>query len=185
MKVATSLKVSDYADQYLLSWKILVVGELADATVEELTNKVMLLQSVSPDREITILLDSEGGDVYTSFHIFDLLTHLRCDVRVIVIGKAMSAAFVVALAGTRGKRLIMPTACMMQHEISSMAIGKMNEIESDLKECKRLEKLSYDIIKARTGAPKRLMARFRKEDVYLSAQESVSYGIMDGIATGL
>ena len=179
--IVKNFKMTDSTDQYLITRTVILSGEIDEATVKDITEKILLLNNLSSEDDITLVIDSYGGDVYSSLFMFDFVNSLKCSISTIVIGKAMSAAFFVAIAGTKGKRFITKNGTMMNHQISAESIGKLSEMEGEVIECKRLEKLMNNILKAHTRVGRKTMKLFTQKDVYFNAKECVRYGFVDSI----
>jgi ATP-dependent Clp protease protease subunit len=179
--IAKDYKISDSTDQYLVTRTAILSGEIDEATVKDITEKILLLNKLAPEEDISLIIDSYGGDVYSSLFLFDFVNSLKCDVSTIVIGKAMSAAFFVAIAGTKGQRFITRNGTMMNHQMSAESIGKISEMEGEVNECKRLEKMMNKILKAHTKCGRKTMKLFSQKDVYFNAKECVRYGFVDSI----
>lgn len=180
-RLIKDLKLGDSTDQYLATRTVILSGEIDEAAVKDVTEKVLLLHFLNDESDITLIIDSFGGDVYSSLFLFDFVKSLKCDVSTIVIGKAMSAAYYVAIAGTKGKRYITRNGTMMNHQMSADAIGKLSEMEGEVNECKRLEKVMNQIVKAHTRCGRKTMQLFAQKDVYFNAKECVRYGFVDTI----
>lgn len=171
------------SEQFLLTRRVILSGEVDEGNMRQVTEEMSILNYLEPKKEITVLIDSYGGEVYSGLFMVDFIGSLSCDVSTIVIGKAMSAAFTIAIAGTKKKRYITPYATMMQHQISAAAIGKLSEIETEADECKRLEKLWDSLIKTKTKCTSKLIEKFKIKDVYFSAEKALEHGIVDKIIT--
>lgn len=169
----------DFSDnQYLYTRRIILSGEIDEQNIKDVTEKMFFLEHENK-RPVTLIIDSYGGDVYSSLFLADLIQTLKLDVSTIVIGKAMSAGFIIAIAGKKGKRFITQNATMMNHQISAEAMGKVSDMEIEVIECKRLEKLCSGFILKYTKCPKNVMAEMKKKDVHFTAKECVKYGFVD------
>lgn len=171
------------SDQYLLTRRMILNGEIEEGSIRQAMEEISLLLYIDPIKDITLLINSEGGEVYEALAFIDFITSLPCDISTIVTGKAMSAAFSIAISGTKGKRYITPNATLMEHQISAAAIGKLSELEVEALECKRLEKLIEQLIKDRTKCPASMIRKFRIKNCYFTPEEAVKYGIVDKIIT--
>jgi len=167
--------------QYLFTRRVILSGEIEEKTVKDVTEKLLLLENIEPTKDIVLIIDSYGGDAYDSLYLCDFLSSLKCHIATVTIGKAMSSGFFVAISGTKGKRYITRKATMMNHEISAEAIGKLSEMESEVAECKRLEKVFAELLHEKTACPRRVMKRFSAKEVYFNANECLKYGFVDEI----
>lgn len=183
MKLINSLRMEtiDGQSQYLLTRKLILNGEVEEINTKDITERMLLLNHLDNKKEVTLIIDSYGGEVYSGLFLYDFIRSFVFDVSTIVVGKAMSAAFFIALAGTKGKRFITPNSTMMQHQTSSMAIGKLSEMECEVDECKRLEELSDKILRKETKCSEEIIKKFKQKDYYFTPEEALKYGIVDKI----
>jgi len=169
------------SDQYLLTRKVILNGEINEDNIRQIMEEIFVLLYLDSKKDIVLIINSEGGEVYEALALIDFINFLPCDVSTIVTGKAMSVAFSITIAGTKGKRYITPNATLMEHQISAAAIGKLSEIETEAEECKRLEKLIEQLIKDKTKCPSSMIKKFRIKNCYFTPEEAVKYGIVDKI----
>ncbi|MFH1760551.1 MAG: ATP-dependent Clp protease proteolytic subunit [bacterium] len=179
--ILKNFNFTDSGDQYLLTRTVILSGEIDEITVKDITEKLLLLNYLDTENGITLIIDSYGGDVYSSLFMFDFVNSLKCNVSTIVIGKAMSAAFFIAIAGTKGKRYITKNATMMNHQISAESIGKLSDMVGEINECKRLEKVMNRIIKSHTKCGRKVMQKFLSGDVYFDSRECLKNKFVDAI----
>jgi ATP-dependent Clp protease, protease subunit len=166
----------------LLSERIVFVGTPIDDAVGNLVMAQLLyLESEDPDKDISLYINSPGGDITSLFAIYDTMQYIKPDVSTIVMGQAASAAAVLLLAGTRGKRYALPYSRVLLHQPHGGAEGQAVDIEIQAKEILRYRRLLEEIVAEHTGQPLERVARDTDRDFILTAEEAVAYGIVDQV----
>jgi len=144
--------------------------------------EMLFLESQNPDTDITLYIDSPGGVVTAGFSILNCMNHIKCDVSCVVLGQAASMAAVILSAGTRGKRYCLPYSEVMLHQPSSaMGYAKASDIEISTNRLLSMKKTLTRIISDNCGQPYDKVAQDIDRDFFLSADEALTYGIIDGI----
>jgi ATP-dependent Clp protease protease subunit len=172
------------ADLYsrLLKENIIFLGTPIDDTVANLICAQLLhLESENPDRDISIYINSPGGDITALFAIYDTMTFVKPDIATICFGQAASAAAVLLAAGTKGKRLALPHARVLIHQPYAGAQGQATDIELAAKEILRMRSLLEEILAAHTGQTEEKVHRDTDRDFVMSAEEAKEYGIIDEV----
>ncbi|HEU4526823.1 MAG TPA: ATP-dependent Clp protease proteolytic subunit [Actinomycetota bacterium] len=168
----------------LLNERIIFLGSPIDDTVGNLIMAQLLhLESEDPDKDVNLYINSPGGDVTALFAIYDTMQYVRPDVATIVMGQAASAAAVLLLAGTKGKRFALPHSRILLHQPHGGAEGQAVDIEIQAKEMTRNRKLLERLIAQHTGQPLETVARDTDRDFILTAEAAVEYGVVDEIIT--
>jgi ATP-dependent Clp protease protease subunit len=172
------------ADLYsrLLKENIIFLGTPIDDTVANLICAQLLhLESENPDKDISIYINSPGGDITALFAIYDTLQFVKPDISTICFGQAASAAAVLLAAGTPGKRLALPHARVLIHQPYAGAQGQATDIELAAKEILRMRTLLEEILAGHTGQTVEKIHRDTDRDFVMSAEEAKEYGIIDEV----
>jgi ATP-dependent Clp protease, protease subunit len=166
----------------LLKERIVFLGTPIDDNVGNLIMAQLLhLESEDPEKDINLYINSPGGDITSLFAIYDTMQYIKPDVSTIVIGQAASAAAVLVLAGTKGKRYALPHSRILLHQPHGGAEGQAVDIEIQAKEITRYRKLLEELIAQHTGQPLEKVAKDTDRDFILTADEAVEYGVVDEV----
>jgi ATP-dependent Clp protease protease subunit len=168
----------------LLKERIIFLGTPIDDTVANLMMAQLLhLESEDPDKDISIYINSPGGEITGLFAIYDTMQYIKPDVSTICIGQAASAAAVLLASGTPGKRFALPHARILIHQPHGGASGQAVDIALQAKEIVRMRELLDNILAHHTGQTPEKIAHDTDRDFIMSAPESKDYGIVDHILT--
>jgi ATP-dependent Clp protease protease subunit len=168
----------------LLKERIVFLGTPIDDAVGNLIMAQLLhLESEDPDKDINLYVNSPGGDITSLFAIYDTMQYIKPDVSTICMGQAASAAAVLVLAGTKGKRYALPHSRILLHQPHGGAQGQAVDIEIQAKEITRYRKLLEELISEHTGQPLEKVAKDTDRDYILTADEAVVYGVVDEVIT--
>jgi ATP-dependent Clp protease, protease subunit len=168
----------------LLNERIVFLGTPIDDNVGNLIMAQLLhLESEDPEKDINLYINSPGGDITALFAIYDTMQYIKPDVSTIVMGQAASAAAVLLLAGTHGKRYALPHSRVLLHQPHGGAQGQAVDIEIQAKEILRYRKLLEEIIAEHTGQPFEKVSKDTDRDYILTAEEAVAYGVVDEVIT--
>jgi len=168
----------------LMQERIIFLGTGIDSQVANIINAQMLfLESVDSKKDITIYLNSGGGEVYSGLSIVDLMDYVKPDVSTVVTGIAASMAFVIASNGVKGKRFALKHSRLMQHQpMGGIAPGtQASDMEITVKEVNKLKKELYDIISKNSGQTFEKVESDCNRDYWMTSKESLEYGVIDGI----
>jgi len=166
----------------LLKDRIVFLGTPIDDNVGNLIMAQLLhLESEDPDKDINLYINSPGGDVSALLAIYDTMQYIKCDVSTIVMGLAASAAAVLLLAGSPGKRFALPNSRVLLHQPHGGAQGQAVDIEIQAKEIMRLRALLEQIISTHTGQSLEKVSKDTDRDFILTAVEAKEYGVIDDI----
>ena len=166
----------------LLKDSIIFLGTPIDDTIANLVCAQLLhLEAESPDKDISIYINSPGGDITALFAIYDTMQYVRPDISTICFGQAASAAAVLLAAGTKGKRLALPRARILLHQPYGQAMGQAADIELAAKEIERMRQQLEELLSEHTGQQLERIHRDTDRDFILSAQEAKEYGIIDEV----
>jgi ATP-dependent Clp protease, protease subunit len=168
----------------LLKERIIFLGTPIDDTVSNLMIAQLLhLESEDPDKDISIYINSPGGEITALFAIYDTMQYIKPDVQTICVGQAASAAAVLLAAGARGKRYCLPHARILIHQPHGGATGQAVDIEIQAKEIIRMRDLLDEILAHHTSQPVEKVAHDTDRDFIMSASEAQDYGIVDEVIT--
>ena len=172
---------------------ILLEGEVHDQMANLIVAQLLFLESEDPDADISLYINSPGGSVTAGLAIYDTMNFIRPDVSTIVMGQACSMGSFLAMAGTPGKRIVLPQSRTMIHRVSSGTRGTkgsvhVQELEFEdarrhLEESKKInERLTQLYVEHNTaGKTYEDLCETMKFDTFLSASEAVEYGLADKI----
>ena len=170
----------------LLKDRVVMVGSAIDDQVANLVVAQLLhLESEDPDKEISVYINSPGGDVYAGLAIYDTMAFVKPDVRTTCVGIAMSMGAVLLAAGTKGKRSALPNAKIMIHQVwTGQFGGQASDVEIRAREVIDLKKRVEGIIADHSGQPLDRVAQDMDRDNFLTAAEAVEYGLIDEVMPG-
>ena len=161
-----------------------ISDDIANAVMAQL----LCLQSMDPDRKISVYINSPGGSFTALTAIYDTMRYIKPDVETVCLGQAASAAAVVLAAGTKGHRLALPNSRILIHQpaISGEGTyGQSSDLEIQSREILRIRDLMESMLAEDTGQPKEKVSHDIERDKYLTAEEAKEYGIIDDILTSL
>jgi ATP-dependent Clp protease protease subunit len=168
----------------LLKERIVFLGTPIDDAVGNLIMAQLLhLESDDPEKDINLYINSPGGDITALFAIYDTMQYIKPDVSTIVMGQAASAAAVLLLAGTKGKRFALPHSRVLLHQPHGGAQGQAVDIEIQAKEILRYRRLLDELIAKHTGQSIEKVSKDTDRDYILTAEEAVAYGVVDEVIT--
>ncbi len=166
----------------LLRERIVFLGQEVDDQVANLIISQMLyLESLDPEKDISLYINSPGGVAYAGMAIYDVIQHVRPDVSTICVGMGMSAAAMVLCGGTPGKRLALPNARIMIHQGSAGTRGAPSDMEIQLREVLALTRRMAEIIAHHSGKSPEQVALDIDRDYFMTPEEAMAYGIIDDI----
>ncbi len=168
----------------LLKDRIIFLGTPIDDTVANLLVAQLLhLESEDPDKDISIYINSPGGEITGLFAIYDTMQFIKCDINTICVGQAASAAAVLLSAGTPGKRFALPHARVLIHQPNGGASGQASDIQIQAAEIMRMRSLLDEILAHHTGQTITKISSDTDRDFIMSAPEAKIYGIIDEVLT--
>tara|TARA_E500000178_G_C16852439_1_gene675792 strand:- start:300 stop:911 length:612 start_codon:yes stop_codon:yes gene_type:complete len=168
----------------LLKDRIIVMdGTVEDHMASVLCAQLLFAESQDPKKEITIYINSRGGLVTAGMAIYDTMQYVKCDIRTIVMGQACSMASLLASAGTKGKRMMLPHARHMIHQPLGGASGQATDVEIQANELLRWKKELTEIYVKTTGKSFEQLSSDMERDKFMTAEESVKYGLADQVIT--
>lgn len=166
----------------LLNDRIVFLGEPVTRDSANLVIAQLLhLESQDPDKDISLYIDSPGGDVYAGLGILDTMNFIKPDVSTICVGMAASMGAVLLAAGAKGKRLALPNSMVMIHQPSSGVQGQQTDIQIIADETKWIRQRINELLSDYTGQPVEKVNVDTERDNYLRAQEACDYGLVDRV----
>lgn len=177
-------KVQDAIDTSLLEQrKVFLWGMVEDGSAKHVIDRLLYLDSLNHD-EIQLFINSPGGYVTSGFAMYDTIKQIKSPVSTICTGLAASMGSLLLSVGEKGRRFIQPHARVMIHQPSGGAQGQASDIEITAQEIIKTKELSAQILADNCGQTfEKIMKDFQR-DHWMGAQESVDYGIVDGIYEG-
>ena len=146
--------------------------------------KLVYLESENPDKDISIYINSPGGDITALFAIYDTIQFIKNDVSTICLGQAASAAAVLLAAGTKGKRMALPHSRILLHQpYGQVGYGQVTDLELAAKEILRMRDLLEEILAKHTGQSLERVHADTDRDFVMEANEALAYGIIDDVIT--
>ena len=167
--------------------RIIFLGTpISDDIANAVMAQLLCLQSMDPERPISIYLNSPGGSFTALTAIYDTMRYIKPDVQTVCLGQAASAAAVLLAAGTKGKRLALPNSRILIHQPATEGgYGQSSDLEIQAREILRIRSLMEGMLAEATGQEVEKVSRDIERDKYLTAEEAVEYGIVDAILTSL
>lgn len=156
---------------------ILVADEVGDELYRKVATSLVLLERLDPKAPITLFVNSPGGSADSGFAIYDLLRFSACPIRTVANGVVASAAVLIYLGGDEDKRLTLPNARFLLHQPSTMVRGQSTDIDIAAREIIKLRKRYNEIVAAATGRKLEVIEKDSDRDYWLTAEESVEYGL--------
>ncbi|MFP4053365.1 MAG: ClpP family protease [Phycisphaerae bacterium] len=156
-------------------------GQIGPGSAGGLIMRLLELAAKSPDREISLYINSPGGSVDDTLAIYDTMQFMSCDVATYCVGQAASGAAVILAAGTKGKRFCLPHSKIMIHQPWGGITGQASDIKIQAEEILRNKKLLNEIMAKHTGRSVEQIAEETERDRYMTPTEATDYGIVDEI----
>ena len=166
----------------LLNDRIVFLGEEVTRDSANLVIAQLLhLESQDPDKDISLYIDSPGGDVYAGLGIIDTMKFIKPDVSTICVGMAASMGAAILASGTKGKRLALPNSMILIHQPSSGVQGQQTDIQIVADETKRIRQHLNEMLAEATGQPVERINADTERDNYMRADEAQAYGLVDKV----
>ena len=160
---------------------IMLSGPIEDNMANAIIAQLLFLDAQDSGKDIYLYINSPGGVVTAGLAIYDTMNFIKSDVQTIVMGMAASMASVLASSGTKGKRFALPNSEILIHQPSGGAQGQQTEIEIAATEILKTRKMLNGILAKNSGQPIEKIQDDTERDHYLTAQEAVDYGLLDGV----
>ncbi|WP_010689282.1 ATP-dependent Clp endopeptidase proteolytic subunit ClpP [Ligilactobacillus animalis] len=160
---------------------IMVSGEVNDDMANAIIAQLLFLDAQDPEKDIYMYINSPGGSVSAGLAIYDTMNFVNADVQTIVMGMAASMASVLATAGAKGKRFALPNSEIMIHQPLGGTQGQSTEIQIAAEHILKTRKLINEILAEHSGQDIETIDRDTERDNFMTAQQAVDYGLIDGI----
>ena len=168
----------------LLRERIIFLGkEINDEVANSIVAQLLLLDSENPEKDIMLYINSPGGVITAGMAIYDTMNLIKADVSTICLGEAASMGSFLLSSGAKGKRLALPSARIMIHQPLGGAQGQATDIELEAKEILRMKKMLTGILAENSGQDLERLQKDCERDYYMSAAQSVEYGLIDKVIT--
>jgi len=162
---------------------IFLVGPVNDASANLVVAQLLFLESENPDKDISFYINSPGGSVYAGMAIYDTMQFVKPDVSTLCTGLAASMGAFLLAAGKKGKRYTLPNSRIMIHQPSGGAQGQSTDIQIQAREILELRGRLDRILAENTGQPVERISIDTERDNFMSAEDAVSYGLVDKMLT--
>ena len=160
---------------------VFLTGEVNDQSANIVIAQLIYLEGKNPDKDIFLYINSPGGSVSAGMAIYDTMQYIKCDVSTICIGLAASMGAFLLSSGTKGKRFALPNSEIMIHQPLGGAQGQSTEIQIAAEHILKTRKLINQILADHTGQSIKKINADTDRDNFMTAQEAVDYGLIDGI----
>jgi ATP-dependent Clp protease protease subunit len=168
----------------LLNERIIFLGTPIDDQIANLTIAELLhLESEDPEKDISLYINCPGGSVYDGLAIYDTIQFVKPDVSTICVGIAMSLGALLLAGGAKGKRIALPNAKILIHQLWGGFEGQASDIEIHAREAIALKRRLEEIMVEHTGQPSERIAKDMERDYFMTATEALAYGIIDTVLT--
>lgn len=168
----------------LLNDRIIFLGEEINSVTANLVIAQLLhLESQDDEKDISLYINSPGGEVYSGLAILDTMNYIKPQVSTICVGMAASMAAVLLASGAKGKRFCLPNSIVMIHQPSGGAQGQQTEIEIAAREIRETRATLNKILSDATGQPFEKVQADTERDNYMRAQAALEYGLVDRIVS--
>ena len=168
----------------LLKDRIIFLGEeVNDVSASLVVAELLFLEAEDPGKDIQLYINSPGGSVTAGMAIYDTMQYIKCDVSTICLGMAASMGAFLLAGGTKGKRFALPNSTIMIHQPSGGAQGQATEIQIVADHITKTKRTLNEILAANTGQPLEVVEKDTDRDNYMSAEEALAYGLIDGVVT--
>jgi ATP-dependent Clp protease, protease subunit len=162
---------------------VFLVGPVTEVTANLIVAQLLFLESDNPDKDISFYINSPGGSVSAGMAIYDTMQFVKPDVSTLCVGQAASMGSLLLAAGAKGKRFCLPNSRVMIHQPLGGFQGQASDIEIHAKEILYLKGRLNEILAKHTGQKIETIERDTDRDNFLSAEQSVSYGLVDRVLT--
>ena len=162
---------------------IFLVGEVDDSMAASITAQLLYLEAMDTEKDIQIYINSPGGSVSAGLAIYDTMQYIKCDVSTNCIGLAASMGSFLLAGGTKGKRLALPNAEVMIHQVLGGAQGQASDVEITTKHLLRTKEKLNRMLAENTGRDYEVICAATERDNWMSAEEALKFGIIDKVMT--
>lgn len=160
---------------------VFLVGPVNEISANLIVAQLLFLESENPDKDISLYINSPGGSVSAGLAIYDTMQFIKPDVSTLCIGQAASMGAFLLTAGAKGKRYCLPNSRTMIHQPSSGFQGQASDIEIHAKEILYLRQRLNELMAMHSGQPVEAIEKDTDRDYFMSAEQSVQYGLVDKV----
>ncbi len=177
-------RYSDLYSRLLRDNIIWLDSPIDDGTASLTCAKLVYLESENPDKDISLYINSPGGDITALFAIYDTMQFIKNDIATICLGQAASAAAVLLAAGAKGKRMALPHSRILLHQPhGQVGYAQVTDLELAAKEMLRMRDLMEELLSLHTGQTRERIHKDTDRDFVMEASEALAYGIIDDVIT--
>ena len=176
-----NIATMDVFSRLMMDRIIFLGAPIFDDVANIVQAQLLFLESVDPEKDIQIYINSGGGSVSAGLGIYDTMQLVSADVATICTGMAASMAAVLLAAGTTGKRSALPHSRIMIHQPMGGAEGQASDIEITAREIQKLKKELYDILSHHSGQTYKKIEKDADRDYWMTSQEAMQYGLIDEV----
>jgi ATP-dependent Clp protease, protease subunit len=180
-QTARGERAYDIYSRLLKERVIFIVGPIEDHMANLVVAQMLFLESENPDKDIHIYINSPGGSVTAGMSIYDTMQFVKPDVSTMCIGQAASMGALLLTAGAKGKRFALPHSRTMIHQPLGGFQGQASDIEIHAREILQIRERLNQVLAKHTGQPMERIAQDTDRDFFMSADESVKYGLVDQV----
>ncbi|KFD10536.1 ATP-dependent Clp protease proteolytic subunit [Serratia marcescens subsp. marcescens ATCC 13880] len=162
---------------------IFLTGQVEDHMANLIVAQMLFLEAESPEKDIFLYINSPGGVITAGMSIYDTMKFIKPDVSTICMGQACSMGSFLLTAGAKGKRFCLPNSRVMIHQPLGGYQGQATDIEIHAREILKVKARMNELMAEHTGQPLEQIERDTERDRFMTAEEAVEYGLVDGILT--
>lgn len=160
---------------------VFLVGEVEPHMANLVIAQLLFLESENPDKDISLYINSPGGHVTAGMAIYDTMQFIKPDVSTLCLGLGASIAAVLLCAGAKGKRFCLPNSTVMIHQVLGGYQGQGTDIQIHARETQRVSDQVNNVLSRHTGKSLDIIEKDTNRDFYMSAEQSVEYGMIDAV----
>ena len=171
----------------LFEERIIFLGvQIDDASANDVMAQLITLESIDPDRDVLMYINSPGGSMTSMMAIYDTMQYIQPEIQTFCLGQAASAAAVLLAAGTKGKRMALPNSRILIHQPAvESGYGQSSDLEIQAREILRMRTAMEKVIALHTGKDEEQVRRDVERDKFFTAEEAKEYGLVDEVLTTL
>jgi ATP-dependent Clp protease protease subunit len=171
----------------LFEERIIFLGvQIDDASANDVMAQLITLESIDPDRDVLMYINSPGGSMTSMMAIYDTMQYIQPEIQTFCLGQAASAAAVLLAAGTKGKRMALPNSRILIHQPAvESGYGQSSDLEIQAREILRMRTAMERVIAQHTGKDEDQVRRDVERDKFFTAEEAKEYGLVDEVLTTL
>lgn len=182
-RVSNGERAMDLYSRLLKERIIMVQGEVERGMANIVKASLLFLESEDPKADITMYVDSPGGEISTGMGIYDTMQYVSCDVRTVCCGMAASMGSVILMGGTKGKRCSLPHGEIMIHQPWSTTQGKISDIEISYRHSQYTKDMLHELYVKHTGQPLDLVIEAMDRDFWMTPDQAKEFGLIDEVIT--